>query len=92
MQETTFVYRTKVVSFNDIRSLSERVIYPAGMISANADDIRLRAYEGTDIISCLRKQIYHTVRQHGISYGVSRISLNPSGIRRIFPFSKPKTV
>ena len=29
---------------------------------------------GTDSISCLQQQIYHAVRQHGISCGVSRIS------------------
>ena len=60
MKETAFVYRTKAVSFNDIRSFSERVIYPAGMISADADDIRLRAYK--------ERILYHAVRQHGISY------------------------
>ena len=59
----------KGTSFNDIRSLRSRMIYASHMIYPLGRDIRLRRIKGTDIISCLRKQIYHTERQHGISCG-----------------------
>ena len=49
------------------------------MISADADDIRLRRMNGTDIISyCDEGAIYHAARQRGISSRASEISLNNS--------------
>ena len=50
-----------MVFYNDIRSLTERVIYLRYDIALTCDDIRLRRMNGTDIISYLSEaKIYHT--------------------------------